>query len=74
MERDNFQQIDALLLCGGVGSRLREISGDLPKPLLHVGSKPLIQYSLDNLEARYIRRLIFAVDYQAEKNAGLDPF
>ncbi len=67
MERDNFQKTDAILLCGGVGSRIREISGDLPKSLLDVGGKPLIQYSLDNLEAAYIRHLIFAIDYRTEQ-------
>jgi len=67
MERDNSSKIDAVLLCGGIGSRLGEISGDVPKSLLDVEGKPLIQYALDNLDAAYIRRLIFAVDYQAEQ-------
>ena len=42
--RDNW----VVLMAGGLGSRLRPLTEDCPKPLLKVGSKPLLEIILDN--------------------------
>jgi len=41
--------MNALILAAGYGTRMREIAGDLPKPLLPVGGQAVIDYLLDQL-------------------------
>ena len=38
----NPADIPVVILCGGMGTRLREASEKLPKPLVDVGGKPLL--------------------------------
>ena len=42
--RDNW----VVLMAGGQGQRLRPLTGDTPKPLLKVGSKPLLENIIEN--------------------------
>lgn len=63
-----MNKIDVILLCGGKGTRFREVTEDrLPKSLYKVNDKPLIEYTIDTLDFSRINKLIFAVDYHAEK-------
>jgi len=58
---------DACLLCGGKGKRLLPITNDLvPKSLVEIHGKKLIQFSLDTLNALPVSRVIFAVDHQSD--------
>lgn len=41
----------AILLCGGVGSRLRPLTSDVPKPLVPIAGRPLLDYQLTHLAA-----------------------
>ena len=43
--------IDAVLMAGGKGVRLRPLTETAPKPLLPVGGKPIIDY---NIESRFL--------------------
>lgn len=58
---------ESILLCGGKGTRLREISQDKPKSLFEVAGKELIRYSTDIMTPDIVNKLIFAVDYKAEQ-------
>ena len=59
-----------VLMAGGLGSRLRPLTDDVPKPLLEVGSKPLLETILEQLVGHGFRRIYVAVNYlaQAVKN------
>ncbi len=39
----------ALIQAGGAGTRLKNITGDLPKPMVSVGGKPILQWQIENL-------------------------
>ena len=41
--------IDVIIMAGGLGSRLKNLTKEIPKPLLKVGSKPIIEHNIDSL-------------------------
>ena len=48
----------AMILAAGLGQRMRPLTDSLPKPLLQVGGKPLLQYHLEALRAAQIEHVI----------------
>src|SRR5438105_329349 len=56
----------AVVLVGGLGTRLRPLTFSLPKPLLPVGEQPLLQLLLEQLHASGLRDVILATGYHAE--------
>ena len=59
--------IEAVLMAGGRGERLRPLTDDLPKPLLKVDGKPIIDYNIEELEACGIKKIHVTVNYLADK-------
>lgn len=59
--------IDAVLMAGGRGERLRPLTDNLPKPLLPVGGKPIIDYNADELERCGVRNIFVTVNYLGEQ-------
>ncbi len=57
----------AVLLCGGEGTRLRPYTYRMPKPLLPVGGRPILEYTLLNLKRNGIRDVVLTVGYLHEK-------
>ncbi|MDR1519964.1 MAG: nucleotidyltransferase family protein [Planctomycetota bacterium] len=58
---------EALILAGGLGSRLRPAVADVPKPMAPAGSRPFLEYLLDYWLARGIARFVVSVGYLAER-------
>jgi MurNAc alpha-1-phosphate uridylyltransferase len=56
----------AMVLAAGLGKRMRPHSDTLPKPLVEVDGKPLIDYALDRLAAAGVVRAVVNVHYRAE--------
>lgn len=59
--------IDAVLMAGGKGERLRPLTNDVPKPLLPVGGKPIIDYNVDELEKCGVDHIYVTVNYLAHQ-------
>lgn len=55
--------LDAVLMAGGKGERLRPLTLDCPKPLLKVGEKPIIDYNIEELRANGITNIFVTVNY-----------
>ena len=58
--------VEAVLMAGGRGERLRPLTDTLPKPLLPVGDKPIIEYNIEELEACGIKKIHVTVNYKAD--------
>lgn len=56
-----------VIMAGGLGTRLQQLTRDTPKPMLHVGSRPLLETILRGFSAQGFRRFYFAVNYKAEQ-------
>ncbi|MBK9672210.1 MAG: nucleotidyltransferase family protein [Bacteroidetes bacterium] len=59
--------VDAFIMAGGEGLRLRPFTENLPKPLLKVGDKPIIEHNIDRLEAFGVNTVYISVNYLGEK-------
>jgi L-glutamine-phosphate cytidylyltransferase len=59
--------MQAVILAAGSGSRLTEISHGLPKCLIPVGEKPLIQHQLEALSDAGIGKILVIVGYKADE-------
>lgn len=56
--------MEAILLAGGLGTRLRSIVSDRPKPMALIGEKPFMEYVVRELAMQGIDQIIFAVGYK----------
>ncbi|WP_294947009.1 nucleotidyltransferase family protein, partial [Sulfurivirga sp.] len=55
-----------VLMAGGFGTRLRPLTQERPKPLLHVGDKPILEHILESFVEHGFRRFYISVHYKAE--------
>lgn len=59
--------LQAVIMAGGLGTRLRPLTEDLPKPMLPVGGKPLMELLIEQLRQVGIRRVNVTTHYKSEK-------
>jgi dTDP-glucose pyrophosphorylase len=69
---DDFMHIPSrdhwvVIMAGGLGTRLAELTRDTPKPMLRVGSRPLLQTIVQGYADQGFRRFYFAVNYKADQ-------
>jgi len=57
---------DAVVLCGGAGTRLRSVTGAAPKSMATVAGRPFLELLLTQLSRSGFRRVVMAVGYQKE--------
>ena len=57
---------EAIILAGGLGTRLREAVPDLPKCMAPVAGKPFLSYVIDHLRMQGVERFIFSLGYKWE--------
>ena len=62
--------IDAILMAGGKGERLRPLTDNTPKPLLKVGDKTIIDHNIDRLLSYGIKHISVTVNYLKEQLEG----
>jgi MurNAc alpha-1-phosphate uridylyltransferase len=57
----------AMVLAAGYGTRLKPLTDSVPKPLVPVAGKPMIQYALDRLQAYGIEEVVINVSHLKEQ-------
>ena len=57
---------EAIILAGGLGTRLRRVLNNIPKPMAEVNGKPFLEYLLNYLKDQGINRVILSVGYKWE--------
>jgi histidinol-phosphate phosphatase family protein len=58
--------LQAVIFCGGLGTRLRPITNSLPKPMVPILDKPFLEYLLLQLSSEGIKRFILLTGYMGE--------
>lgn len=66
-EKKSILPIDAVLMAGGQGKRLRPLTENTPKPLLKVGGKAIIDHTIDRLHSYGVGRICVTVNYLADQ-------
>ena len=56
----------AIVLAGGLGTRLRDVVKDIPKPMAPINNKPFLTYLLEYLRLQGIERIILSCGFKAE--------
>lgn len=72
-ELRSYLPVDTVIMAGGKGTRLKPLTDRIPKPLLPVGDKPILEHNLDRLSKFGIDDFWISINYlgdQIEKHFG----
>ena len=58
--------MEAIVLAGGLGTRLRSVISNVPKPMAPINNKPFLEYILEFLNNQNIKKVILSVGYKWE--------
>ncbi len=58
--------MQAIILCGGLGTRLKSVIKDIPKPMAPINNKPFLEFIFEYLKRQGIKEIILAVSYKYE--------
>lgn len=58
--------MQAIILAGGFGTRLKSVVSEVPKPMAPVNGRPFLSYVLDSLNKQGFQKVVLAVGYQKE--------
>ncbi len=61
---------EAIILAGGLGTRLRQTVPDLPKPLAKVCGRPFLEYVLDHIRSQGVKKAILSTGYMHKAIEG----
>ena len=58
--------LSVIILCGGAGQRLRPLTEKVPKPLIKIKNKTIIEYIINHFYKYKIKNIIIATGYKHE--------
>ena len=62
-----MKQVDAVILAGGKGSRIKSYIGNNPKPLIKLGNRSFLEYLINNICKYNIRKIYILAGYKGIK-------
>ncbi len=66
LRRKKVKALEALILAGGLGRRLRTVVSDVPKPMAPINGRPFLGYILDQLTKSDFKKIYISVGYLAD--------
>jgi len=63
----NLLPLEAVIMAGGRGERLRPLTDTIPKSMLKIGEKPILERNIDLLKRYGIRKFYISVNYLSEQ-------
>jgi len=63
---NKLRDIDVVVLCGGIGSRLAEVVNDRPKPMAEINHQPFLDILIDYFTGFGFRRFVLCAGYMSE--------
>lgn len=63
---DYVLPVTAVVMAGGYGKRLLPLTEDVPKPMLPVGDRPLLEWVMENLRCAGVRRVVLTTHYKGD--------
>lgn len=61
---ERVSNLDAIILCGGKGKRLRPITESIPKPMVEIKGQPILSYIFSYLQSQGIKKIHAATGYK----------
>ena len=58
--------MQAIILCGGLGTRLKSVIKDIPKPMAPINDKPFLEFIFEYLKKQGVKEIILAVSHKYE--------
>lgn len=59
--------MEAIILAGGLGTRLKDVSNDMPKSMAVIQGRPFLEYQMDVLIEQGIKSFILSIGYKSEQ-------
>ncbi len=66
-KRKRILPLEAMIMAGGRGERLRPLTDTTPKPMLPLGNKPIIEHNIDRLVSYGIEKIYISVKYLGQQ-------
>lgn len=60
----NIKDMQAIILCGGQGTRIRAVAEDRPKPMVEIGGKPILWHIMKIYASFGVRKFVLALGHQ----------
>ena len=54
----------AVILCGGYGTRIRDVASEIPKPMIPIGSEPILWHIMKQLSSYNIKDFVLCLGYK----------
>ena len=67
MNNRDIKEVPVVILCGGKGTRLREQTEQIPKPLVRIGNHPIVWHIMKIYHTQGFRKFILLLGYKGEK-------
>jgi dTDP-glucose pyrophosphorylase/predicted transcriptional regulator len=64
--KENFDDVNIVLMLGGLGSRLLPLTENTPKPMIEIGGRPLLETILENFTSQGFKNFYFSVNYKSD--------
>ena len=55
----------AVILCGGQGTRIRDVADDIPKPMIRIGDRPILWHIMQIYAASQVRDFVLCLGYKS---------